>query len=72
MNMDKIKKFTRIVEEVENGRFYKVIAQVELIIPAENEGEAGYLADSALSSIENGSNYTIDNIEETDERISEL
>jgi hypothetical protein len=70
--MDKIKKFTRIVEEVENGRFYKVIAQVELIIPAENEGEAGYLADSALSSIENGSNYTIDNIEETDERISEL
>jgi len=70
--MDKIKKFTRIVEEVENGRFYKVIAQVELIIPAENEGEAGYLADSALSSIENGSNYTIDNIEETDERISGL
>ena len=70
--MDKIKKFTRIVEEVENGRFYKVIAQVELIIPAENEGEAGYLADSALSSIENGSNYTIDNIEETDEKISEL
>jgi hypothetical protein len=72
MNMDKIKKFTKIVEEVENGRFYKVIAQVELIIPAENEGEAGYLADSALSSIENGSNYTIDNIEETDERISGL
>jgi hypothetical protein len=70
--MDKIKKFTKIVEEVENGRFYKVIAQVELIIPAENEGEAGYLADSALSSIENGSNYTIDNIEETDERISGL
>jgi hypothetical protein len=70
--MDKIKKFTRIVEQSENGKFYKVIAQVELIISAENEGEAGYLADSALSSIENGSNYTIDNIEETDERISEL
>jgi hypothetical protein len=67
-----MKKFTKVLEEVENGRFYKVIAQVELIIPAENEGEAGYLADSALSSIENGSNYTIDNIEQTDERISDL
>ncbi len=67
-----MKKFTKVLEEVENGKFYKVVAQVELIIPAENEGEAGYLADSALSSIENGSNYTIDNIEQTDDRISDL
>ena len=54
-----MKKFTKILEEVENERFYKVDAQVELIIPAENEGEAGYLADSILASIEYGSEYII-------------
>jgi hypothetical protein len=66
-----MKKFTKILEEVENERFYKVTAKVELIIPAENEGEAGYLSDSILASIEYGSNYTIDLIDETDERITE-
>ena len=66
-----MKKFTKILEEVENERFYKVDAQVELIIPAENEGEAGYMSDSILASIEYGSNYTIDLIDETDERITE-
>lgn len=64
-----MKKFTKILEEVESERFYKVTAQVELIIPAENEGEAGYISDSILASIEYGSNYTIDLIDETDERI---
>jgi hypothetical protein len=46
-----MKKFTKVLEELENESFYKVDAQVELIIPAENEGEAGYLADSILSSL---------------------
>ena len=59
-----MKKFTKILEEVESERFYKVTAQVELIIPAENEGEAGYMSDSILASIEYGSNYTIDLIDE--------
>jgi hypothetical protein len=54
------------IKEVENERFYKVDAQVELIIPAENEGEAGYLSDSILGSIEEQSDYTILNIEEKD------
>jgi hypothetical protein len=66
-----MKKFSKVLEEVENERFYKVDAQVELIIPAENEGEAGYLADSILSSIEYGSEYVIDNIDQTDKRIEE-
>ena len=66
-----MKKFTKILEEVENERFYKVDAQVELIIPAENEGEAGYLADSILASIEYGSEYVIDNIDQTEKRIEE-
>lgn len=66
-----MKKFTKIVEEIENGRFYKVNAEIELIVPAENEGEAGYLSDSILSSIEHGYNYQIINIDETNEDISE-
>jgi hypothetical protein len=66
-----MKKFTKVLEEVENERFYKVDAQVELIIPAENEGEAGYLADSILASIEYGSEYVIDNIDQTEKKIEE-
>ena len=66
-----MRKFTKILEEIENGKFYKVNAEIELIIPADNEGEAGYLSDSILSSLENGSNYQIINIDETDERITE-
>lgn len=66
-----MKKFTRILEEVENEKFFKVDAQIQLIVPAENEGEAGYLSDSILSSIEYGSNYQLMNIDETDERLDE-
>jgi hypothetical protein len=66
-----MRKFTKIVENLENESFYKIEAEVVLIIPAENEGEAGYVADSILASIEDSSNYVINNIEETDERITE-
>jgi hypothetical protein len=66
-----MKKFTKIVENLENENFYKVEAEVVLIIEAENEAEAGYVADSILASIEDSSNYTINNIDETDERITE-
>lgn len=66
-----MKKFTKIVENLENENFYKVEAEVVLIIEAENEGEAGYVADSILASIEDSSNYTINNIDKTDERITE-
>jgi hypothetical protein len=66
-----MKKFTKFLEELENESFYKVDAQVELIIPAENEGEAGYLADSILSSLEYGSEYVIDNIDQTEKRIED-
>lgn len=65
-----MKKFSKIVENLENG-YYKIEATVELIVQSENSGEAGYLADSILSGIEECSNYTIDNIDQTDERITE-
>lgn len=65
-----MKKFSRIVEN-QNQKFYKVEAKIELIIPADNEGEAGYISDSVLAGNEYTSDYTIINIDETDERISE-
>lgn len=66
-----MKKFSKVLEEIQNERFFKVDAQVQLIVPAENEGEAGYLSDSILSSIEYSSNYQLMNIDETDERLDE-
>lgn len=66
-----MKKFTKILEKLESSKFYKASANIELIIEAENEGEAGYISDSILSSIEEGYNYTILNIEETEDRIDE-
>jgi len=66
-----MKKFSKVLEEIQNERFFKVDAQVQLIVPAENEGEAGYLSDSILSSIEYSSNYQLMNIDETDEKLDE-
>jgi hypothetical protein len=66
-----MKKFTKILEDLDNYNYYKIYAEVELIIEAENEGEAGYQSDSILSSIENINKYEIQLIDETDERIIE-
>ena len=66
-----MKKFSKILENNSNEKYYKVYAKIELVIPAENEGEAGYLADSILASVENSYNYTIQLIEDTDDRIED-
>jgi len=50
---------------------YKIEANLELIVEAENEGEAGYIADSVLGGIEEQFSYNIINIEETTESIKE-
>jgi hypothetical protein len=59
-----MKKFTLLTEQSENKKTYKVLVTLELEIESENEGEAGYISDSILSSIKEQVNYTIDNIEE--------
>lgn len=66
-----MKKFSKIVENVQSKRF-KVDAEVELTFEADNEGEAGYLADSELGSIESQTNYRISNITEIGYDDSEL
>lgn len=59
-----MKIFTKLVESIESTKYYKVLADVELVFKSDNEGETGYLADSELGSLENHSSYTIKNIEE--------
>lgn len=66
-----MKKFSKVLEKLENSKFYKIISEIELIVCADSEGEAGYLSDSILSSIEESYDYTIINIEETEDRINE-
>jgi hypothetical protein len=61
-----MKKFTKILENQNNEKFYEVSVELKLLIKAENEGEAGYISDSILGSIEEQSDYTILNIEEKD------
>ncbi len=57
-------KFSKIVENFVSKKFYKVTSKVELFIHAENEGEAGYLADSDLGGLELPSNFQISDISE--------
>lgn len=61
-----MKKFTKVLENANSRKFYKTSATIELLIEAENEGEAGYLSDSILSSIEESTDYTIIEIEESE------
>ena len=60
-------KFTFIVEKLENQRYYKIKADVDLSIKAESKGEASYISDSTLASIDNQSGYNINVIEEISE-----
>jgi len=64
-----MKKFSKILEEVENAKYFKVEVKVELLIPAENEGEASYIADSTMSSMKNISEYVISKVEENNSNI---
>ena len=61
-----MKKFTKILENQNNEKFYEVSVELKLLVKEENEGEAGYLSDSILGSIEEQSDYAILNIEEKD------
>lgn len=66
-----MRKFTTIVENSKNVKSYKVSAKLDLIINANNKGESGYISDSLLSSMKEVYNYTILNIEETEEILVE-
>lgn len=61
-----MKKFTKIVEEVEDKKHFKVSAEIDLVIPADNQGEASYKADRIITSMDNLSEYVINSVEETE------
>jgi 4a-hydroxytetrahydrobiopterin dehydratase len=41
-----MKKFTKIIENINEQKYFQIISEVTLIVKSETEGEAGYLADS--------------------------
>ena len=57
-------KFSKIVENFVSKKFYKATCNVELVIQAENEGEAGHLVDSDLGGLEYLSDFRISDISE--------
>jgi hypothetical protein len=57
-------KFSKIVENFVSKKFYKATCQVELVIQAENEGEAGQLVDSDLGGLDYLSDFRINDISE--------
>lgn len=59
-----MKKFTKVLENIENSRYYEVFTDVKLFIKASNEGEAAYKSDSILGSIESQIDFSIKLIEE--------
>lgn len=66
-------KFSRLVENIENQRYFKIKSEIDLIIEASSEGEASYIADSTLASVKGQSGYNISNVEETNKgEFSEL
>jgi 4a-hydroxytetrahydrobiopterin dehydratase len=59
-----MKKFSRILENINNQKYFEILATINLIVEASSEGEAGYLGDSILGGIEEQSDFTIQNIAE--------
>ena len=62
-----MRKFTKILENLSEQKFFEVTAEVKLLVKSENEGEAGYLADSILGGIEEQSDFIVQNISEISE-----
>jgi len=68
-----MRSFSRLVENLESKKFYKVETTLDLVLKAENEGEAGYLADRTLKEIDSQYDFQIMNIEEvTKDQYNEL
>jgi hypothetical protein len=59
-----MRSFSRLVENLESKKFYKVETNLEMVLKSENEGDAGYLAERTLKSIDSQYDYQILNIKE--------
>lgn len=56
-----MKKFSKFSEE-DKIKTYKVYINLEILVDAENEGDAGYIADNIAESLEEYSSHEIINI----------
>ena len=59
-----MKKFSQILENINNQKYFEITADIKLVVNAENDGEAGYLGDSILGKVEEQSEFMIQNIAE--------
>jgi 4a-hydroxytetrahydrobiopterin dehydratase len=62
-----MRKFTKILENINDQKYFEITAEVKLLVKADNEGEAGYLGDSILGGIEEQSDFIIQNVSEVTE-----
>ncbi len=59
-----MRSFSRLVENLESKKFFKIETSLDLVLKAENEGGAGYLAERILKGIDSQYDFQILNIEE--------
>ena len=59
-----MKKFSQILENINNQQYFEISAEIKLAVNASSEGEAGYLADSILGGIEEQIDFSVQNIGE--------
>ena len=64
--------FTKLVEQNESSKRYKVSSYLVLKINAENEGEAGYKSDSIIEGLDDYDSHIISDIQEINEFDSNL
>lgn len=62
-----MKKFSKILENITQQKYFEILATINLIVEVSSEGEAGYLADSILGSIDEQTDFTIQSISEISE-----
>jgi hypothetical protein len=59
-----MKKFSKIFEDYISKKFFKATCEVELIIEADSEGDAGQMVDSDLGGLEYLSDFKIQDLSE--------
>jgi hypothetical protein len=59
-----MRSFSRLVENLESKKFYKIETSLDLVLKAENEGDAGYLAEKELKGLDSQYDFQILDIKE--------
>ena len=59
-----MRQFTKLVENLESNKFYKIETSLDLVIKAEDQKQAGLLAEQILKNVSNQYDYNTNSIEE--------